>query len=119
VAIFATGVQQASSVNTSASLIFDTDNTSTTTYGPLGSVTVGDVLKDVTIINTGTATVYVGSGASVTATTGLAIPPGAQLTLQGYNVTSAASTTTGDISAITSSGTTYVTVGLASVLSVV
>jgi hypothetical protein len=118
-AIFATGVQQVSpTINTSASVIWDIDSTSTTTYGPLGSQTTGNVLKDVTIVNTGTATMFVGSGSGVTAVTGLSIPPGGQCTIQGYNIT-VASSTTGDISAITSAGTTSAVVGLASVASVV
>lgn len=117
-AIFETGVQQASAVNTSAGVIWDVDNTSTTTYGPLGSVTTGAVLKDLLIMNTGTATCYVG-GASVTgATNGTPVNPGGYLLIGGYSIT-AASGTTGDLSAITASGTTYVTVGLASVVSAV
>jgi hypothetical protein len=60
---------------------------------------------------------FVGSGAAVTAVTGLAVPPGGQLTLQGYVATSVASNTGGDISAITSAGTASALVGLASVAS--
>ena len=77
------------------------------------------MLKDVTIVNLGPNQVFVGSGAAVTAVTGLAIPVGGQLTIQGYNVTSA-STATGDISGICSSGqTATVQVGLATNASIV
>lgn len=118
-AIFETGIQQVSAVTSSAGVIWDTDNTSSTTYGPLGAIAVGDVLKDVTIINQGPAVIFVGSGAGVTAATGLSVPAGGQVTIQGYSVTSVASSAVGDISAITSSGTATAIVGLASVLSVV
>jgi hypothetical protein len=122
VAIFENGIVQVnSSVGTISSLIWQPSNTSTTTYGAFGSVTVGAVLKDVTIVNTGSNVIYVGSGsASAAATTGLQIPAGAQLTIQGYNVTASAGTT-GNIWAQTATvGQTSSTVtGLASVASVV
>ena len=118
-AIFETAIQQVTACTSSASLIWDIDNASATTFGPLGAITAGQVLKDVTIENLGPNQVFVGSGAAVTAVTGLAIPAGGQLTIQGYNVTSA-STATGDISGICSSGqTATVIVGLASNASVV
>lgn len=117
--IFATGVQQVSpTINTSASLIWDTDATSTTTFGPLGSQTVGNVLKDLVISNTGTATMYVG-GASVTSSTGIPVNPGGYILLGSYLATVTASSATGDLSAITSAGTTSALVGLSSVVSVV
>lgn len=117
-AIFETGIQQVSTVTNSAGVIWDTDNTSATAYGPLGAIAAGDVLKDLLIVNQGSVTVYVG-GASVTASTGTPVAAGGSMLLQGYSVTSVASSSNGDISAITSSGTAQVTVGLASVLSVV
>lgn len=117
--IFATGVQQVTAtVNTTAGVIWDTDNTSTTTYGPLGSVTVGAVLKDLIIKNTGTATMYVGL-AAVSGTQGCPVNPGASMILYGYVATSVASNTGGDISAVTASGTTSAEVGLASTLDAV
>jgi hypothetical protein len=122
VALFETGVVQVnSSVGTIASLIWQPGNTSTTTYGALGSITVGAVLKDITIINTGANTIYVGSGSiSAVSQTGLAVPAGGQVTIQGYNVT-AANTSNGNIWAQTGvlGQTSTTTVGLASVASVV
>lgn len=121
-ALFESAIQQVNSaVGTVASLIWDTDNTSATAFGPLGSITAGNVLKDVTIINQGSVPVYVGMGsAAAAATTGVQIPAGGQLTLQGYNVTSTASSATGDIWGQTAVvGTTGATVvGLATVASV-
>ena len=116
--IFATGVQQATGVvNTSATLIWDLDNTSTTTFGALGSNTTGNVIKDLIINNTGTATMYVGT-ASVTSSTGLPVNPGGYVLLGSYLAT-VASSTTSDIWGITASGTTSALIGLASVISVV
>jgi hypothetical protein len=86
VGIFSPVQQVNSSVGTVASLIWDPSNTSSTTFGPLGSIASGNVLKDVTIINSGSGTLYVGSGSiSATSSNGLAIAPGAQLTIQGYS----------------------------------
>ena len=112
--LFETAIQQQSSVGSVASLIFDTDNTSTTTYGPLGSIAVGTVLTNISIMNTGSNTIYVGMGsASAAATTGMQIPAAGQLTLRGYNVTSVASNATGDIWAnCTTGNTSSVVVGM-------
>jgi hypothetical protein len=118
VPLFSSLQQVTSSVGTVSSVIWDTDNTSTTTYGPLGSITAGDVLKDVVIMNTGSNTMYVGSGSiSATSTNGLAIPAGGELVLYGYSATSTVSTTTGDIWAQTGvvGQTTSCIVGLASI----
>ena len=112
-AIFETGIQQVTSgIGTTAALIFDSDNTSTTTYGPLGSITAGDVLKDLMIVNTGTNSLYVGMGsASAASTTGAQIVAGGTLYLYGYSVTSTGSSATGDVWANTSSGTSSCVVG--------
>lgn len=112
--IFESAIQQVTAVPAnSATLIWDTDNTSTTTFGPLGAITVGAVLKDVTIINNGPNTMYVGGNSSVTTAIGVPVVAGGQLTLQGYNVTSTASSATGDLYAITASAqTANVVVGL-------
>ena len=114
--IFATGVQQVtSSIGTGATLIWDSDNTSTTTFGALGSVTTNAVLKDLIINNTGTATMYVGQS-TVTSSTGLQVNPGGSIVLYGYvataGVTSAANS---DVYAITAAGTAAAEVGLASI----
>jgi hypothetical protein len=99
VPIFETGIQQVtSSIGTVSVLIWDTDNTSTTTYGPLGSITAGDVLKDLVIVNTGANPMYVGFGSiSVASTNGVQVVAGGTLYLYGYNVTSVASNATGDV----------------------
>jgi len=121
VALFESAIQQVNtSVGTVASLIWNPENTSATTFGPLGSVASTAVLKDVTIINTGTVAVLVGSGsASAAATTGLSIPAGGQVTVQGYSVTSPSSTTGqiwGQTTVVNTTGSTLA--GLASVASV-
>jgi hypothetical protein len=123
VGLFETGiVQVSSSVGTLSSIIWQPSNQSTTTYGPLGSITTGDVLKDVTILNTGPGTVYVGAGSLAASATplGAQINPGGQATFQGYNIT-AGTSTAGNIWAITPTGgtTSSTTAGLASIASVV
>lgn len=123
--LFETGIVQVnSSVGSISSLIWQPSNISTTTFGSLGSVTAGDTLKDVTIINTGTGTIYVGGGSAAAAAlpTGTPVVPSGQVTLQGYNVTSGTSTL-GNLWAQSATGATPSTsssvVGLASVPSVV
>jgi hypothetical protein len=87
--IFETAIVQVqSSVGTQPAIVWDPGNTSATTYGPLGSVPSASVLKDVTIINTGTVNIYAGMGTVAYASkTGALIPVGGQLTFQGYSVT--------------------------------
>ena len=120
--LFESGIVQInSSVGTVSSLIWNPENTSTTTFGALGSVASTATLKDVTIINTGANTIYVGSGSiSATSTTGLAVPAGGQLTIQGYSVVNPSSTT-GQIWAQTGvfGQTSSTEAGLATVASVV
>ncbi len=114
-------VQINSSVGTVSSLIWNPENTSTTTFGALGSVASTATLKDVTILNTGSSTIYVGSGSiSAASTNGLAIPAGGQLTVQGYSVVSPTGTT-GQIWAQTGvvGQTSSTTAGIATVASVV
>ena len=119
--IFEAGIQQVnSSIGTSSSLIWNPENTSTTTFGALGSVSTTATLKDVTIVNTGTVTVFAGSGslAAGNVATPLAIPVGGQVTIQGYSVVNP-SGTTGQIWGNTTTGTGSTLAGLASVASVV
>lgn len=87
--IFETAIVQIqSSVGTAPAVVWDPGSSSATTYGPLGSVPTGAVLKDVTIINTGTVNLYAGMGTVAYASmTGGLIAVGGQLTFQGYNVT--------------------------------
>ena len=83
----------------------------------LGSVSPAATLRDISVINTGTATCWVG-GSSVT-TAALPLLPGQQVTVQGWQSTSGV--TTQDIYGITIGGGTVTTTaaGLASVASVV
>lgn len=66
--------------------------------------------RDLVLTNGGTATVYVGSFTAVTSVTGLAIPAGQQLVLQGP---------TESVWGITSAGTATMYVGQGSVVSVI
>ena len=120
-AIFEAGIQQVNSnIGTSYSLIWNPENTSTTTFGALGSISSTATLKDVTIQNTGTVTVFVGSGTQTAGGSAgsLALGVGQQVTIQGYNVTNP-SGTTGQIWGNTTAGTGATLAGLASVASVV
>jgi hypothetical protein len=122
VALFESGIVQVNSaVGTLSSLVWQPSNQSTTTFGAAGSITAGSALKDVTIINQGTATVYLSSGTTTAAATpsGLILGAGQQLTIQGYNIT-AGTATTGNIWGICATSLSSATVtGLASVASVV
>jgi hypothetical protein len=119
-AIFETAIQQVSTaVGTVSSLIFQPSCTSITTFGPLGSITAGDVLKDVIIQNIGANTIYVGMGsAAVMTSLGMEVKAGGQVTYQGYNVT-AGTSIAGNIWANTATlgQTSAALVGLASVVS--
>jgi hypothetical protein len=121
VPLFENGIVQVNtSVGTISSLIWDPANTSTSTFGSLGSVPSGASLKDVTVINTGASTIYLGSGSiSATSQTGLSVAAGQQLTIQGY--TAAGGNTAGRIWAQTGvvGQASSTQVGLASVASVV
>lgn len=74
------------------------------------------ILSNLTVINTGTATAYIGSAGTPT-TSSLALPPGFQLTIQGTAVVSATSSNF-NLWAITSAGTTSIEAGLATVVAV-
>ena len=86
-AIFEAGIQQVnSSVGTVASLIWNPDNTSATTFGPLGSVPSTAVLDGLIIQNTGSVSVYVAMGSlSAASSTGIEITAGGQMYLPGYS----------------------------------
>jgi hypothetical protein len=103
VAIFDVGslaYQTTTVVSGSASTIFNLSPGGTALTSP----------RDVTLINQGTVnTAYVG-GTAATIYSGIPVGPGAQLTLQGTALT---------MTAITSTGTTTVIAGLATVASVV
>lgn len=97
---------QVNSVTTAAKQIFQISGTL-----PSGTVIPSTFASssNVTIVNIGSVTVYVG-GSTVTTATGVPLAPGAQLTLQGAVVA---------LYGITASGTTTVEAGLASLPSVV
>ncbi len=120
--LFETGIVQVNSaVGTLSSLIWQPSNLSATTFGAFGSITALDVLKDVTIINTGSGTVYASAGTTTAGAgvAGIPINPGGQLTLQGYNIT-AGTSVAGNIYGICTTGaSSSTTAGLASVPSVV
>lgn len=99
--IFATGAatQATASVGNTATLVFDSD---------ASGITAGVTIGDVTVINTGTTTFFVGQS-GVTATTGLRVPGGAQVTINGFGALQ--SSTNYDIYAITASGTSSALAG--------
>lgn len=99
-AIFASGGVQTTTVTNSATKVFDTTSSLYTT---------GATLTDVTLVNVGTTTCFVGIAAVTT--TGLRLAPGQQLTITGYKYVKG--NTLGDVYAITASGTTVIEAGLA------
>jgi hypothetical protein len=114
--IFETGIVQVNStVGTTSVLVWNPENTSSTTFGSLGSVSTTATLKDVIIQNTGTVVVYIGSGSVSTggATTSLQIPVGGYVLVSGYSVTNP-SGTTGQIWGNSSTGTGATLAGMAS-----
>lgn len=118
---FESAIQQVqSSVGTSSVLLWNPENTSSTTFGPLGSVSATAVLKDVMIYNTGTVTVFAGSGslAAGNVSTALAIPVGGRIVIGGYTVTNP-SGVVGQIWGNTTTGTGSTLAGMPSVTSVV
>lgn len=100
---------QTSSPGTAATLVWSG------TVTALANISPAVALRDLSIINVGTITCFVG-GSSVT-TAALPLLAGQQVTIQGWLGTS--NTTTRDVYAITSSGTAQLQAGLASVASVV
>jgi hypothetical protein len=104
-AIFAnsSAVQSTASVANTATLIFDSDASGIPT-----GVTIGDV----TLMNTGAVTFFVGQS-GVTSSTGLRVPPGAQVTINAFGALQ--SSTNYDIYAITASGTSSALAGPATV----
>ena len=110
---FEGSVVQVTSVSNSAAVVWDPSNASKTAFGSLGAVPSGAVLNSVGIVNTGTATVYVG-GPSVTTTTGLPIPAGGQIGIRRYSFSGGLTTGlfNGTISAITAGATCVVQTGL-------
>ena len=75
------------------------------------------ILQNLTMINTGTATAYLGSAGTPSTTTGFALPAGFQLTMQGTAVVSATASNF-NVWAVTSAGTTSIEASLATVVAV-
>lgn len=93
-AIFAnSAATQTAAVTNSATLVFDSD---------ASGIPTGAVIGDVTVVNTGATTFFVGQS-TVTSSTGLRVPPGAQVTIAGFGAVQ--TSTNYDIYAITASGT--------------
>jgi hypothetical protein len=102
-AIFASNTIKTTSVTTSAVKVFDSASAAFAT---------GAKLTGLTIMNVGSVTAFIGI-ASVT-TTGLRLAPGQQVTYNdAYSYVKG--DTTGDVYAITASGTTIIETGLATV----
>lgn len=115
----APALQGPTTVTSSATRIFDTTGT------PIGGsytaqFTAGTNLGSLTVINTGTVNCWLGTS-SVTATTGLLLKPGEQLTIQNgtHLAAETGAATSWNIFAITASANTTVEVALASFPSVV
>lgn len=102
-AIFSSGSVQTTTVTNSATKVFDTASNKYAT---------GAALTNLTLVNTGATTCFIGI-AAVTVT-GLRLAAGQQITIYGYNYT-AGSGTAGDVYAITASGTTTIEAGLSTV----
>lgn len=114
-AIFESNIVQISTITTAA-LVWDPSNASTTAFGPRGAVPVlvpAQTLKDVTVINQGPGILYLG-GSTVTTATGLPVPVGAQVTIRGYVGTAGSSAAAGRVYGISAS-TSNVEAGLETV----
>lgn len=110
--VFATSEPQlqVNSVTTAAKLIWQISGTLPSgTVIPAAFATAGGNITGVTVLNSGTVTLYVG-GSTVTTATGVPVGPNSQLTLQGPMVA---------LYGITASGTTFVEAGLTSIPSVI
>lgn len=69
-------------------MIWDPANQSATTFGSLGSVPSDAVLTNPLVSNTGSVSIYIGSGSAAAAvTTGLEVPAGGQVAVFGYSGT--------------------------------
>jgi hypothetical protein len=93
------------------------------TVSALASISPAVTVRDLTIMNTGVGVLWVCSGSaapvSSAGSTGVAVPAGGQLTLQGW--TAVTNTTTNDVWGIgqTNSGTVTAVAGLGTLISVV
>lgn len=104
-AIFAnSAATQTTTVTNSATQIFNTSAT---------GIPVGAALKKLTVMNTGSVNVYLGQS-GVTSSTGLLLAPGQQVTYNN-SWSYVRGSATGNVYAITASGTCTVVAGLATV----
>lgn len=101
-AIFAAGSVQTTTATNSATKVFDANSS---------KYAAGATLTNVTLVNTGSTTCFIGIAAVTT--TGLRLAAGQQLTIYGYSYTKG--DTNGDIYAITASGSTTIQAGLSTV----
>lgn len=97
-------------VTNSATAIYNT----TTSIGTSVAFPTGVTLTNITIVNTGSTTCFVGQSA-VTAVTGIPLAAGQQLTIQGWTSAQGGGNV---LFAITASGSTTVEASLASLASV-
>jgi len=104
-------------VGTSAVQIYNTTNFQPVGAGSAIAFPTGGTLRDLTIVNNGAVTCFVGTS-SVTATTGVPLAPGQQLTIQGSQAVASSGNTSWNLYAITASGTTTIEASLATVVSV-
>jgi hypothetical protein len=111
----APSLQGPTTVTSSATQIYSTTGASNPTVNFPAGVNLGSI----TVINTGSVTCFLGTSA-VTAATGLVLKSGEQLTIQnGTHIAAETGTTSWNLYAITSSGTTTVEAALATFPSVV
>ena len=115
-------VQVNSSVGTVASQVWNPSNSSSTTFGSLGSVPSGATLSGLIVANTGSNTIYLASGSLAAASaTGIPVAPGGEVYLSAYSATQSAPPASGTIWAQTSvvGQTSSTQSGLPSVASVI
>jgi hypothetical protein len=103
-------------VTSSATQIYNTTSY-TAVGGTVYSFPVGATLRDITIVNTGTVTCFIGTSA-VTAATGVPLRAGEQLTIQGSHVQAESGATSWNLYAITASSTTTIEASLATQVAV-
>ena len=103
-------------VTSSATQIYNTTSF-TAVGGTVYSFPVGATLRDLTIVNTGATTCFIGTS-SVTASTGVPLRAGEQLTIQGSHVQAESGNTSWNLYAITASGTTTIEASLATQVAV-
>jgi len=118
-AIFNTGTpsfQGPTSVPNTATQIYSTTGSS----NPTVNFATGTVLSAITVVNVGAVTCWIGTS-SVTASTGIVLKAGEQLTISNGNghVAAESGASSWNLYAITSSGTTSVEVTLATTTYVV